>query len=380
MGATFYQSDLAKLFASDVNAGERESSGLNGEGIVVSIVDVAMRAGVSPTSVSHALSGHRKVSDAVLSKVLDAVETLNYTPTRFAQSLAMGKTQIIGLIVPDISNPFFAELAEGVEKAAVEGGYNVLLSTTGFNHAREANALEMIRSKAVDGIIYAAGAPPSSSELKRLSADIPIVLVDEELPDLHIPSFVSDNFNGGHLAASLLADLGHRRAIVLDAGEDLVSSEHRVRGFAERWSEVEGGRVVRANGHFTTDGGRSAIQPFLQAVRNREFTSIFAANDLMALGALEVLLDEGFEVPADISVVGFDDSSQGLFSRPRLTTIRQDVVGMGEAAVHHLVQLLDSSKEVTVGAPGSSRRILPVSLIVRDTTGPLSAVAVRNED
>lgn len=346
---------------------------------MVSISDVAIRAGVSRTTVSHALSGHRKVSDGILTKVLDAVESLNYTPARFAQSLAMGKTYIIGFIVPDISNPFFAKLAEGVEKAAVDGGYNVLLSTTGFNHAREANALEMVRSKAVDGIIYAAGAPPSSAELKNFSAEIPIVLVDEDLPELHVPSFVSDNFHGGHLAASLLADLGHRNAIVLDAGQGLLSSEERVRGFARRWTDVDRGRLVRANGHFSKEGGRRAVQPFLQAIKHGQITSIFAANDLMALGALEVLFDEGFEIPAQVSVVGFDDSWQNLFSRPRLTTVRQDVVGMGEAAVQHLVQLLSSSTTVREDAFGSLRRMLPVSLIVRGTTGPPSVVAARNE-
>lgn len=335
---------------------------------MVSIVDVATRAGVSPTTVSHALSGHRKVSEAVLARVMDAVESLNYTPARFAQSLARGKTQILGLIVPDIANPFFAELAEGVEKACVESGYNVLLSTTGFNHAREAHALEMIRSKAVDGIIYAAGAPPSMNELRRLSSEVSIVLVDEELPGLPVPSFVSDNFIGGELAAAHLADLGHRRALVLDAGEELVSSQLRVRGFAHRWSENSEATLMRANGGFTAQGGREAIAPYVSRIEEGQFTAIFAANDLMAFGALEALLDGGVDVPTQVSLVGFDDSSHGLFIKPRLTTVRQDVVGMGEAAVQYLVKRLNGDGHFDSDTAEVTRHILPVSLVVRDST------------
>jgi DNA-binding LacI/PurR family transcriptional regulator len=335
---------------------------------MVSIVDVALRAGVSPTTVSHALSGRRKVSAEVHSKVLQAAAALHYTPSRFAQSLAQGRTKILGLVVPDINNTFFAQLAQGVERTAIASGYNVLLSTTGFDHTREAYALEMIRSKAVDGIIYAAGAPPSTAELVRLSAEVPMVLVDEELPGVQLPSFVSNNQEGGKLAADHLVALGHNRALILDAGSSLASSQLRVKGFQGRWLSDSSKSVVRATGGFTYEGGGQAIRPLLEDIRRADITAVFATNDLMALGAIEEMRHAGIRVPSQVSVVGFDDTVMGFVVRPGLTTVRQDVLGMGEAAVEWLLNVLGSGSKPQARLASAGRRMLPVELIVRGTT------------
>jgi len=335
---------------------------------MASIADVAALAGVSPTSVSHALSGRRKVSPEVLSKVLGAAATLHYTPSRFAQSLADGKTKILGLIVPDINNIFFAQLAQVVERTAMASGYNILLSTTGFEHAREVHAFEMIRSRAVDGIIYAAGAPPSTAELVRLSAGMPMVLVDEELPGVMLPSFVSNNQSGGKLTAEYLATLGHERVLILEAGSNLESSRLRVKGFESAWLSDPSKSVLRAMGGFTYEGAREAIRPLLDSIRESEITGIFATNDLMALGAIDEMRDTGIRIPSQVSVVGFDDTLIGALIRPGLTTVRQDVVGMGEEAVKWLLNALDSGATTTQPSL-ATRRVLPVELVIRGTTG-----------
>ncbi|WP_308796851.1 LacI family DNA-binding transcriptional regulator [Agromyces silvae] len=338
---------------------------------MVSIADVAARAGVSPTTVSHALSGKRKVSDEVRARVQTAMSELGYVPSRSAQSLASGRTRIIGLIVPDISNEFFAELTRGVEEAAVDRGYNVILCTTGFDHAREVHYLTMIRSRAVDGLVYAAGSPPTTSELGDILGDLPLVLVDEEVPGSSAPSFVSDNVAGGRLVAEHLLELGHRDAVVLAAEGDLVSSAQRVEGFRETWAGTTGVVPAVYTGAFTAEGGRTAIAGHLPQLLDSGATAVFAANDLMALGAIEELERAGARVPDDVSVVGFDDITAGRFARPRLTTVRQNIAELGARAVESLVAALEDETAIDPPSPSqSSRSVLPVTLTVRESTAP----------
>jgi len=336
---------------------------------MVSIADVATRAGVSRTTVSHALSGKRKVSDDVRVRVEDAMTALGYVPSRSAQSLASGRTRILGLIVPDIGNEFFAELTRWVEMAAVELGYNVILCTTGFDHGREMKYLTTIRSRAVDGLIYAAGSPPSTSELGAILGDLPLVLVDEEVPGASAASFVSDNLAGGRIVAEHLLGLGHRRAVVLGAEGDLVSSELRVRGFTAAWTAAGNPEPPVYSGAFTAEGGRSALAPHVDALLEGGMTALFAVNDLMALGAIEELEERGVTIPTDVSVVGFDDITAGRFARPRLTTVRQNVAELGAGAVSALVALLDRTHPAPSGRT-PERTVLPVSLSVRGSTAP----------
>jgi len=335
---------------------------------MVSIADVAARAGVSPTTVSHAISGKRKVSDQVRERVRAAMVELHYSPSRSAQNLALGITRIIALVVPDIGNSFFAELAKGVERTAIQSGYNVILCTTGFDHERELLYLEMVRSRAVDGIIYAAGSPPSNSDLVRLLGDMPLVLVDEEIRGASLTAFVSDNAAGGRLAAEHLLGLGHRSCLLLAANGELVSSERRIDGFRAAWAEGGGEDPIVASGGFTEDGGGQAVIPYVEALRVGEITSVFAANDLMALGAIEVLCRSGVDVPGAVSVVGFDDIAPARYSRPSLTTVRQDVAALGTAGAAALVTALESGSLLD-----GRRHVMPVELIIRNTTGPVSA-------
>lgn len=330
---------------------------------MVSILDVATRAGVSPTTVSHALSGKRKVSDTVRTRVLAAMGELGYAPSRTAQNLAIGRTRILGLVVPDISNGFFAELAKGVERTAMDDRYNVILCTTGFDHAREMLYLEMVKSRAVDGIVYAAGSPPSTSELARVLGDLPLVLVDEEIPGATVSAFVSDNLEGGRLAARYLLGLGHRRALVVAGSEGLVSSRQRVDGFTQAWLAGGGHSPPTAVGGFTEDGGRDAVQAYVDAMARGEVTAVFAANDLMALGVLDVMRGAGLDCPGDVSVLGFDDIGLARYARPRLTTVRQDVAALGSAAATALIRALEGTAELD-----ENRHVLPVELVLREST------------
>lgn len=330
---------------------------------MVSIADVAERAHVSQTTVSHTLSGKRPVSPGVQERVRTAMAELGYSPRRSAQNLASGRTRLIGLIVPDISNSYFAELAKGIEEVAIGAQYNLVLCNSGFDNAREILYLETIRSRAVDAVVYAAGAPPTDSELARLLGDLPLVLVDEDVPGSTAPTFVSDNAEGGRLAAVHLAGLGHRRAAVISA-RDLQSASLREKGFIREWQRVGLSPPVVLDGGFTYEGGVAATETIIEDLTSGEVTALFAANDLMALGAISRLEQAGISVPAQVSVVGFDDVDAARFSRPRLTTVRQDVSRLGHEAAATLIAALETNRPLIPG-----RHVLEVELVERESSG-----------
>ncbi|MDQ4215178.1 LacI family DNA-binding transcriptional regulator [Microbacterium capsulatum] len=329
---------------------------------MVSISDVARHAGVSPTTVSHALSGKRRVSDELRDKVLNAMAELDYVPTRAAQNLALGRSGILAIIVPDIAIEYFAELAKSVEREAVERGYNLMLATTGFDAEREARYLEMIASRAVDGIVYASGASLGITARASLSHGLPVVMVDEELEGVELRTVISDNEEGGRLVAEHLLALGHRRVLEIQGAPLPVTSVNRSRGFAQPWIAA-GGEIVTTSGDYTADGGRAAVERYLPEMRERGMTAVFAHNDLMALGALDALRSHGIGVPDEVSVVGFDDMSSGHYSVPRLTTVRQDVDALGRLAAQAVLDAVEAKEPI---AP--ERTVLPVTLIVRSST------------
>lgn len=329
---------------------------------MVSISDVARRAGVSPTTVSHALSGKRSVSEPVRDRVRAAMAELDYVPTRAARSLALGKTQVLALVVPDIAIGYFAELAKGIESAAMERGYNMILATTGFDAGRESRYLEMIGSRAVDGIIYASGAPLRTEARTALTGGLPVILVDEEVEGVVLPTVVSDNEEGGRLVAEHLLALGHRSVLEIQGVATPVSSVRRSTGFADLWHPA-GGSVVIAPGDYSADGGSAAVGSFADAFRTGAITAVFAHNDLMALGAMDQLRKLGLEVPRDVSVVGFDDMAIARYSPPPLTTVRQDSRELGSRATEALLDALESGEPIRPG-----RVVIPVTLVLRQST------------
>lgn len=329
---------------------------------MVSISDVARRAGVSPTTVSHTLSGKRKVSEQVRNRVYESMRELNFVPTRAAQNLALGRTSVIALVVPDIAIEYFAELAKVIEGEVFDQGYNLMLATTGFDAEREGRYLEMVASRAVDGIIFASGAALGARTRDALTAGgLPLVLVDEEISGVELPTVVSDNEAGGRLAAEHLAGLGHRSVLEIEGERAAVTSRLRREGFRAAWGTDR--TIVTATGDYTVESGRAAVLEHLDQLLDGTFTAVFAHNDLMALGVIDGLRSHGVRVPQDVSVIGFDDASPARLSYPTLTTIRQDVRQLGGLAATRLLAALASGEPLP-----TERTLLPVQLIVRDST------------
>lgn len=319
-------------------------------------------AGVSVTTVSHTLSGKRRVSEELASRVRAAMEDLHYAPSRSARNLALGTTQILGLLVPDIGNAFFAELAKGVEQVASRDGYNVIIGNMGFDRSRGLTYLGMIRARAVDGIVYAAGSPFTDAEISQVIGAMPLVLVDEEVAGSQAPLVTSENRRGGQIAAEYLLSLGHHDAVVLAAPPELVTGSDRVAGFVDAWVAGGGRMPDIVEGGFTAEGGERAVRSLAPVFRDGIATALFAVNDEMAIGALRELRVQGVDVPRQVSVVGFDDIRSARDVFPTLTSVRQDIAALGERAAEILLSLLRDDHDEPRGLT------VPVELVVRESS------------
>jgi LacI family transcriptional regulator len=323
------------------------------------MAEVAALAGVSLTTVSHVLSGKRPVRAATAERVRRALAELEYVPNHAGRSLRSAVTSTVSLLLPDISNPYFAELAKGAEDATEAEGFNLVLCNTDFNREREARYLTVLRGGAFDGMIYVAGAPPPRRRLSELARSFPLTVADEELNGLSAVTVVSDNFGGGRLAGEHLAGLGHTRVLYVGGPRALRTTELRRDGLLEGL----GARAALREryGDYREPSGYEAVRAELRG--RRSFTAVFAGNDLMALGAIRALQEAGKDVPEDVSVVGYDDISLAALVRPALTTIRQPVYDIGRAAAEQLLIRLRRGHQ---GPP--AKLVLDVELVVRATS------------
>jgi LacI family transcriptional regulator len=320
--------------------------------------DVAARAGVSQPTVSLVLSGNPKarVSAETRARVVRAAEELGYRPNVLAQGLVRRRSFALGVIVPDIGNPFFASVVSGAEKVASRAGYAVFLCQAGETSAEE--HLLALRSRQIDGVIIdALGAVGLAPESR---AGINVVLVDESSADL--PGIVSDAEHAGELAAQHLIALGHRRLAFIGPAVDVRAFKLRERGFTRTLraagAPIESERLRRAPA--TVAGGMSAMRALL-ALRPRP-TAVFCANDLAALGALKSCAMARVDVPADLSIVGCDDIEMAQLVTPELTTVAIPAREMGARAARLLIRQLAGEEQTPRLRP------LPVRFVERGTT------------
>lgn len=326
------------------------------------IREVASRAGVSPTTVSHVINNTRFVSAEARQRVLDAMAELNYRPNVLARSLRRGETRTLGLILPDSANPFFAEIARAIEDAAFSAGYNVILGNSENELAKEQVYVDVLVNKQVDGLIFVATGDHSPS-LEHLTRNgLPVVVVDRRLSNLEVDTVLTDNLQGGLSAARYLLNLGHRRIACITGPSNLTPSAERVIGYRRALEEhglpVEENLIRKGDFH-----PRSGYHAAVELIRSQPPpTAIFICNDMMAIGALRALSEAGLRVPQDCSLIGFDDIELASFITPPLTTIRQDKAALAEAAV---TLLLERIAEPDLPA---RTRILPTQLIERLST------------
>lgn len=332
------------------------------------MIDVAKLAQVSPATVSRVLSNSPHVSEDTRRKVLDAVAELGYTPNRLASNFRKMRSKTVIVVLPGISNPFFAQILKAFNDVAHQRGYHVLLGDTGNDLNVERQFVELVREKFVEGCVLATARIPKA-EIARLSEGTPVVLACEYVEGLDIPTVAIDNVGAAEAATQYLISLGHRRIAHLTGPLGIVLSRDRLKGYRQALAN-SGIPIVEEyiqEGDFNVRSGYELTRKLL-SMEHRP-TAIFTANDEMAVGAVRAARQLGLEVPGQLSVVGFDDIPLSTLVEPPLTTICQPKYQIGAQSMNMLLDLIEGREEAR------KQVVLPFQLIRRS-----SAARVREVD
>lgn len=328
------------------------------------IKDIAEQAKVSYATVSRALNDKYGVKASTRSKVLEVAKKMNYRPNAIARGLVRKQTNTIGLIIPDIKNPFFPEVAGGIEECANDFGYNVFLCNTNWSIEREEQYINLLSERRVDGLIVV----PISNSVKPLEEiiheDIPVVYVSRAPRDTDRSYVVIDNVRGGFLATKHLIEAGYETVGFIGASADSSTADERLEGYRmafEKYGIIFSEKYVK-QGDFKQKSGYTLVK---EMIGNNDYPrGLFAANDLLALGAIQAVKDAGLRVPEDIAVVGFDDIPIASLQEIQLSTIYQPKYQMGRIAFEILVEIIKKGENRV-----STRKVmLEPELIVRKSS------------
>jgi len=316
---------------------------------VTSIKDVARKAGVSISTVSNALNNSRYVKKETKEKILGIASDLNYTPNIIARGLKTRSTRTVAVIVPDISNQFFAQVIKGIEEIARQHKYNVLLTCSYYDVLEEKRSIEILKQQFVDGFLFISGYN-SFGHIKSLNDDgVPVVVIDRELGDKKVPSVLIDNFEAMRKAVNFLYGIGHRRiGYISYTYDNQTTVKKRFQGYCRGLEDnnlaydpdiVMISETLRLN---ELEGSREAVKKILN---NKNIpTVILNASDFIAVGVIRTLKELNSKVPEDISVMGFDNILMSLYTDPLLTTVKQPKKQMGATAMNLLLDLIEHKR------------------------------------
>lgn len=324
--------------------------------------DVASRAGVSIATVSRVVNGLPNVRPELARRVLRAVKELNYQPSRTAQRLRAKRSQVIGLVISDIQNPFFTSVVRGIEDAAYERGYSLVLCDSDEDPEKERLYVDVMRAEGVAGVILATTSQAIQHIRNLLAHNIPVVAIDRRIKDRRVDSVLVANAKGAFLAVQHLLHLGHQR-IGMVSMRSIPTGRERQSGYlrAFRRCGVRASRRMLRTGVPKPEGGYESARELLRLEPRP--TALFVDNNMMMLGALEAIRDCGLSVPEELSVVGFDDVPWATLLHPALTVVAQPTHELGRKSVEQLLERLDQP-----GKPVSHVLLMP-ELIVRESTG-----------
>ena len=334
----------------------------------ITIKDIGRMANVSHTTVSRALNNKSRIRNETKEKILSIARDLNYQPNFIARSLVMKRTRTLGLVITTIANPFYIELAQGIETTARGLGYNIILCSTHSDISIEKQYIDMLRSKGVDGIIFTSAHMGDPNIIELAEEEYPIILVNRRTYHPIVMEKVDyvgvDNILGGFLAVEHLIKLGHKRIGVIGGSSESSVGFERLEG-GKKALTTSGLEVIRdyfLEGDFLKGSGYQGGKKFLKM--DVPPTAIFATNDYMALGTYQAILEEGIKVPEEIALIGFNDIEFTSMKGIELTTIGQKKYEMGSLAVKTLVEKVEGGK---LGP--SKKIILEPELIIRKTCG-----------
>ena len=324
----------------------------------ITIKEVAATSGVSIATVSQILNGNaEKFSPKTVEKVMNAKNSLDYQPDYFAQRMVMKKSKTIGVMIPDITNPFFAILLKGIEKVVYGQKYIVMLCDADFSVQKESEYLQELIRRGVDGFIIASSTVSNQTLREQLSKNqIPYIVLDQKKSEGGSDEISTDDFTGGVVAAKHLRELGHEKVAVIGPQDAPSNIQTRIEGFKTVYPEF-----LFVDQSLTREGGKQAAEKIIAS----EISAVFALNDEIALGLMYQLKHLGKVIPNDYSIVGYDNSPMSEYVTPALTTVSQPIFELGQIAAKLLLERIRDPKKAW------ARKVLPVELIKRNTTAHL---------
>ncbi|MEM7111475.1 MAG: LacI family DNA-binding transcriptional regulator [Chloroflexota bacterium] len=336
----------------------------------VTINDVAKVAGVSRQTVSRAMNDKGEISPDTKKRVMAAVRELGYQPNRMAQSMVTRRTRTVGVVLADITNPFFPEVAKGIQDTARSNDYNILLCNSADEEGVEIATLYSLAAQGVDGIILFAH-QTTNAELQTFADgfDGPIVVVNRFFKHPKVQMIIVDNLKGAKTAVSHLINQGHTAIGFITNAVEHASQMRRVQGYKETLAEhgLPQPESWIAYTEPTLQGGYEAAKKLLQ--EHKDLTAVFTYNDLLAIGTMRACKEIGRRVPEDIEIIGFDDILLASMVAPTLSSVHVDKYKLGQTAMKHLLKLIDDKDE-----PFTTIHI-DVELVLRESTKNLGNIA-----
>lgn len=335
-----------------------------------SIKDIAKSLNVSPTLVSMVLNGkgdENAISPITQQKVLDKAKELHYMPNRAARSLRMGTSETIGLIVSDISNPFYAKIAGRIEKIASKSGYNLFVCSTNENIEREAELIEMLKSRNVDGIIISSSASDENEFVNPEKEKIPIVMIDRIVKGCNNNSVSTDNFAGAYQATKHIINTGFEKIAYFSITPDYLSTiQDRFKGYKsallEHNLQFDENLVKTISFENIHEETKNAIENLLSN-QDKPF-AIFTANNSIAISCMKILNEKNIKIPEELALLSFDNIDLFELSSPKITSVAQPVEKIGDYAVEIILDKIKNknSKEII-------KKVIPVELKIRESCG-----------
>lgn len=324
---------------------------------IASIREVARIAQVSPATVSRVINGTAKVDEVKRQRVLDAINETDFHPNELARALFKKSSKIIGMIVPNIENPFFNELAKVIEKEAYENGYRILLCNSNDNQEKELMNIQMLNQLKADGVILVTNSEKTMQEVEKY--DFPVVLVDRRFSsDKDMAVVESDNYKGGKMATEHLIKCGCKNIVCMRASQSISSAKQRYLGYSDICKEY-GIEEKYVECDYSFESGLRKTKELIK--KYPDVDGIIASNDMVAISVYKILSKKGYRVPEDIQIIGFDNISFSWLFTPEITTIAQPMREIGKKSVQIIIEHKKGEKIET-------ENVFDVKLIQRQTT------------
>lgn len=336
---------------------------------MATLKDVAKKAGVAVSTASYALNNNKKISLPTRKKVLKAAKELNYKKNGPAADLKKRSSNIIALILSDLTGPYYSEIIKGVQDTALQYNYDLIVcsSNTGFSDGRESTGIKFLKEHRVDGAIVLSHAIKNEVLLETVQNGFPIVVVDRDLSSEHLTNISNDNYDGGFKATKYLIELGHEKIAIISGPTDTLVSNERFEGYKDALSAHDLTLQLKwiFNGEFTSQSGYQMTKILLS--QNDLPTAVFYGNDEMAIGSIKAITEKGLSIPEDISIVGFDGIDLTELINPTLTTINQSKYEIGSLCARYLIHRLKGEEvptntnlktELKIGGSTSSPKTL----------------------